>query len=105
MKRTSKVSLFTMGVLLSAVAARPAVASPVVGWHSQTGVSPVSGWDIDQPDEVGIDGFFPFLPTPAGAGIDEASTAYELTNMNALKALSVNGLGGVAEITADEMDV
>jgi len=87
------------------VCARPAVASPVVRWHGSQALTPASAVATDSSEEARIDAFLAVLANPSGAGVDEACTAYQLTNMNALKALSINGLGGVAEVTAAEMDV
>jgi hypothetical protein len=72
-------------------------------WHGIQAVSPVQ--DVTAQDDAAVDQFLAVLANPSGAGVDDAAAAYCLTNMNALKALSVNGLGGPAEITAAEMDV
>ncbi len=106
MKWASRVTLFTMGAVLAAAGARPVAASPVVRWRApHTGVTSPDGTASVSESACGIEAFLAILANPAGAGIDEATASYQMTNLNALKALSLGGLGGVGEITAAEMDV
>jgi hypothetical protein len=100
MKWVSKISLMAAGVAMATV---PAWANPVVRMGGPDhGINPSSV-------QLATDGVAPLvtvLANPTDAGMDDGATvAYQVGRLNSLKAWGLSGLGGIAEITACELDV
>jgi hypothetical protein len=105
MKWASKVKVIAAGLLL-AVASRTASANPVVRMGGpDAGINPDNLLMASQQTN-GIAPFVSVLADPASAGMDDPATvAFQVSRLNSLKAWGLPGLGGVAELTACELDV
>jgi hypothetical protein len=91
MKWVSKLSLIVAGTML-AVVSRPVAANPVIRMGGpDLALTALAG-------ECDVDAFLALLANPS-AGADDAAL-----RLNALKAMSLGGLGGIGELTACQAD-
>jgi hypothetical protein len=102
MKWVSKLSLMAAGVAMATV---PAWANPVVRMGGpEHGINPSSVQLAGQTG--GIEPLVSVLANPTDAGMDDGATvAYQVGRLNSLKAWGLSGLGGIADVTACELDV
>ena len=100
MKWVTKLSLMAAGVAMATV---PAWANPVVRMGGPDhGINPNSV----QLNSEGVAPLVTVLGNPTDAGMDDRATvAYQVGRLNSLKAWGLSGLGGIAEITACELDI
>jgi hypothetical protein len=104
MKWASKFKLFAMGLAV-ATATQSISANPVLRMGGpDSGLNPnglMPAWQ----GGGSIEPFQAVLANPYAAGMnDEATCGYQVAQLNALKALSLGGFGGVGEMTACELD-
>lgn len=104
MKWASKFKLFAMGLAV-ATATQSISANPVIRMGGpDSGLNPnglMPAWQ----GGGSIEPFQAVLANPYAAGMnDEATCGYQVAQLNALKALSLGGFGGIGEVTACELD-
>jgi hypothetical protein len=92
MKWVSNLSLMVAGTMLAAIASRPVAAYPLIRMGGPEAVLTALAGECD------IEAFLALLANPS-AGADDPAL-----RLNALKAMSLGGLGGIGDLTACQAD-